>query len=916
MTNLLRQNVTSSPAVCSRRISFAPDGTEPEAQCTLGQVIGRTASRYPHQPAIVSSTFAPLTYGDLQRQLDDIRRQLRLGGFDRSARIGVLTPYGPEAVLAIVAVACCSIAVPLDPRLSPAEIKQRLDMLRLNALLVPQGGGSEARQAAEQSGVAIIEAVPVGHGQLGFNAAVQAADCAAIDAEPDPHAPAFILQTSGTTAQPKLIPFSHSNMLAAAARLRAWFDLTPGDRCLSVSPPFYSHGLKVTVLTPLLTGGSIAVPASNAVLALDEWFDVLRPTWYSAGPALHAAVLDKARSLVDAQTAHTLRFVVSGGAPLPSDVQDGLQRILGVPVLEHYGSSEAAQIAANQPPPGPNRPGTCGQSWPDTLAIVGQDGDPLPAGVRGEIMVRGPTVFSGYLDAPELNQAAFVDGWFRTGDIGSLDADGFLSLHGRLGEVINRGGEKIAPAEIESALLRHPAVAEAAAFAIFHPGLGEDVAAAIVPHPHAQTTTAELRQFLQGELASFKIPRRILILDQLPKGPTGKVQRRRLRESIDRAAGHQEAVTEPDLNKGPLDLEADLLTLWRKLLKAESLTMDDDFFASGGDSLLAMEMLLEVERRIGRPIPATILLGAETIRQFAAKIAIETGTPPTPVLQFNANGDRSALYFFNGSLVSGHTSMQRMVELLGPDYPIISIDPHGLHGEAIPPSIEKMAADRLPLILERQASGPFLLGGFCNGAMVAFEAARLLMAAGHRVDMVIMVDPPTVGARAAAQAILRPMKRLISPYGLRWTYQLMVRLEQFFNASTSKRVGQLYKRLSNPKKLHDAILNPYDTIPPGLWEPYSLAMAQYLPAPLEVPVTFYAADHDGRAWRALSSQVEVIQVPGGHGECLTIGAERLVAHLRQRMDAVADGLASSIEPHTSPISSHREQVGGPIRIRT
>ncbi|WFU22165.1 AMP-binding protein [Bradyrhizobium sp. CB1717] len=904
MTNLLREIAKSS-----EEITFVLDGTDPDAQCTLGQVIGRTASRFPQRTAIVSTRFAPLTYGDLQRRLDDIRGQLRVGGFDCRARIGVLMPCGPEAVLAILAVACCSTAVPLDPRLSPAEIDQRFGMLQLNALLVPQGSDTEARQAAERRGIAIIEAVPVGYGQLGLDVTVRAADSAAIDAEPAPHSPAFILQTSGTTAQPKLIPFSHSNMLAAAARLQAWFGLTHQDRCLSVSPPCYSHGLKVTVFTPLLTGGSIAVPGNNAIVALDEWLDLLSPTWYSAGPALHAAVLDKARK--DAHAAHTLRFVVSGGAPLPPDVLDGLQRILAVPVLEHYGSSEAAQIAANLPPPGANRPGTCGQPRPGTLAIAGEDGHFLTAGERGEIWIRGPTVFSGYLDAPELNQAAFVHGWFRTGDIGSLDEDGFLSLHGRLSEVINRGGEKIAPAEVESALLRHRAVAEAAAFAVRHPRLGEDVAAAIVSHPHTQTTTAELRQFLQGELASFKIPHRVLILDQLPKGPTGKVQRRRLRELIDRAADHQEAVTEPDLNRGPLGLEAELLSLWRKLLKADALTIDDDFFASGGDSLLAMEMLLEVERRIGRALPDTILFGAETIRQLALKIAIEPGTQPTPFLQFNASGDRPALYFFNGSLVSGHSSMQRMVELLGPDYPINSIDPHGLHGEAIPPSIEKMAADRLPLILERQASGPFLLGGFCNGAIVAFEAARLLMAAGHRVDRVVMVDPPTVSARAAAQAILRPMKRLVSPYSLRWTYQLMVRLEQFFNGSTSKRVSQLYTALTNPKKLHDAVFNPYDTVPRALWEPYSLAMAQYLPAPLEVPVTFYAADHDGRAWRALSSQLEVIQVPGGHGGCLTIGPERLVAHLRQTMDAVADGVSSTIELYTSPISTG--SIGDPMR---
>ncbi|GLR83686.1 hypothetical protein GCM10007857_03960 [Bradyrhizobium iriomotense] len=808
-------------------------------------------------------------------------------------------PNGPEAVLAIVAIACCSIVVPLDPRLSRAEIDQRLDMLRLDALLVPLGNASDAREAAERRGLAIIEAVPIGHGQLGLDITVPVSDSPAIDAEPDPRSPAFILQTSGTTAQPKLIPFSHSNMLAAAARLQAWFGLTQRDRCLSVSPPYYSHGLKVTVFTPLLTGGSIAIPANATILALDEWLDVLRPTWYSAGPTLHAAVLDKARSLESAQAAHTLRFVVSGGAPLSKDVQAGLQRVLGVPVLEHYGSSEAAQIAANLPPPGPNRQGTCGQPWPGTAAIIGEDGHPLPAGERGEIWICGPTVTSGYLDAPELNQAAFIDGWFRTGDIGSLDEDGFLSLHGRLSELINRGGEKIAPAEIECALLRHPAVAEAAAFAISHPRLGEDVAAAIIFRPGAQTTSAELRQFLRHELTSFKIPHRFLILDQLPKGVTGKLQRRRLRELLEQTSGHPVAMALPETNKGPLDLEAELLTLWRRLLKSEAVTVDDDFFASGGDSLLAMDMLLQIERLVGHSVPETILFGAETIRQLAPKIAMQAGTPASPLLPFHAHGHRPPLYFFNGDLVSGHACVRRIVELFGPDYPIISINPHGLGGEPIPPSIEAMAADRLPLILERQASGPFLLGGKCNGAMVAFEAARLLMAAGHKVDMVAMVDPPTVSARPASRAILRQMKPIVSPYLLRWTHELMAQLERFFNASTSEQVAKLYDVLSNPKKLNDAFFNPNHEIPPALWETYSLAMAQYFPAPLEVPVTFYAADHDGRAWRRLSPQLEVIKVPGGHGDCLTMGADLLVDHLRQRVDTLADRTTPSAKPEVA-----------------
>jgi oxalate---CoA ligase len=277
---------------------------------------------------------------------------------------------------------------------------------------------------------------------------------------------------------------------------------------------------------------------------------------------------------------------------------------------------------------------------------------------------------------------------------------------------------------------------------------------------------------------------------------------------------------------------------------------------------------------------------------------------PAEIFQFHARGDRPPLYFFNGDLISGHLSVRRMAELFGPDYPIISIDPHGLRGEPIPPSIEEMAADRLPLILERQASDPFLLGGKCNGAVVAFEAARLLMAAGHKVDMVAMVDPPTVNARPASRAIVRLMKPVVSPYRLRWTYELMFRLEAFFKASTSEKITKLLNRL-RLEKLHHGLSNPNIEIPPALWDAYLIAMAQYLPAPLEVPVSFYAASSDGRAWR-LSSQLEVIELPGGHSDSLASAAELLVDHLRQRIDLLADGAPRSMN-RTRPLTPAETQ---------
>ena len=312
-------------------------------------------------------------------------------------------------------------------------------------------------------------------------------------------------------------------MVAAAARLQAWFNLTPKDRCLSVSPPFYSHGLKVTIFTPLLTGGTIVFPNDAGKFDYDEWFSALKPSWYSAGPTLHRLIYDQIQFIAGASAGHSLRFVLSGGAPLPQNVLLGLKKLLSTSVIEHYGSSEAAQIAVNLPDPGPSRVGTCGIPWPNTLKIVGEDGVTAPRGEMGEILVGGPTLISGYLNANELNRTRFVDGWFKTGDIGSLDLDGFLTLHGRKDDVINRGAEKISPTEVDEALARHPAVAEAAAFAIpTDESLGEDIAAAVVLRPSATASTVELRKYLQDQLASFKIPRRILIMDHLPKGKTGE----------------------------------------------------------------------------------------------------------------------------------------------------------------------------------------------------------------------------------------------------------------------------------------------------------------------------------------------------------------------------------------------------------
>jgi acyl-CoA synthetase (AMP-forming)/AMP-acid ligase II len=659
------QRNRSKPLRTDRRATSSGEDDRAKEPTTIGSVIRTQAELRPEAPAIAGNEFAPLSYGELRQQIDEVRTCLRQAGLDREARIAVGIGNGAEAAWTIVSVACSAAAVPLDPKLTIAEVERCLLVLRPSAAIVLQNSGEAVRRVAEKHGIPIVEATPAQSGRLGLWFSVPRVGPACPLDDPDPDAPAFILHTSGTTGESNLVPFSHRNVLASAERVQTWFGLTPQDRSLNVSPVYYSHALTTTVLPPLLTGGSVAFPANPLSVELSEWFGTLRPTWYSAGPTIHLAVLEKAQLRPDARTMHSLRLASSAGARVPKDVQEGLQRVLGIPVLEHYGSSETAQISSNLPPPGPCKPGTCGTPWPDIIKIVGDDGRQVVAGEQGEILVRGPSVMLGYLNAPELNQLVFVDGWYRTGDIGSLDEQGFLSLHARKRELINRGAEKIAPLEIDHALMRHPAVEEASAYAVPHPRLGEDVAAAVVLRPGAKVTSDEMRTFLSEQLAAYKIPRRISFVEQLPKGVTGKVQRARLNEIVARGStdaspdaprfnfwqklkqlavfgtplcapmpgrpprqvSHSTPSTQrngstsnvPVLSEARL--QAELLLVWKKILKVEDLSIDDDFFSKGGNSLLAMDLHVEVQRLTAKPLPELFLAEASTVRALAKALS-------------------------------------------------------------------------------------------------------------------------------------------------------------------------------------------------------------------------------------------------------------------------------------------------------
>jgi acyl-CoA synthetase (AMP-forming)/AMP-acid ligase II len=338
--------------------------------------------------------------------------------------------------------------------------------------------------------------------------------------------PALLLHTSGTTSRPKLVPLLQRNLLASAESIGRTLALTRDDVCLNIMPLFHIHGLMAATLASLAAGASVSCTPGFNALKFFAWLDEVRPTWYTAVPTMHQAILARAERHRDMLARGRLRLIRSSSASLPAPVMMEMEKTYGVPVIESYGMTEAShQMASNPLPPRARKPGSVGLAAGPEVAILDEDWKELPRGQVGEVSIRGPNVTPGYEANPEANAKSFRDGWFRTGDQGVLDEEGYLRLTGRLKEQINRGGEKFSPLEVDDVLSSHPAVAQALTFAMPHDKLGEEVAAAVVLREGATATERELRQFCASRLAEFKVPRKVVLLTEIPKGATGKLQR-------------------------------------------------------------------------------------------------------------------------------------------------------------------------------------------------------------------------------------------------------------------------------------------------------------------------------------------------------------------------------------------------------
>ena len=479
--------------------------------------------------AIAAPGRPSLSYGGLQALVERTVASLNRIGIGRGDRVAIVLPNGPEMATAFIAVAAGATSAPLNPAYRADEFEFYLGDLNARALLILRGFDSPARAVAARRGVPIIELVPTEGGAAGdftIDAQGQAAAAPAHGGLATAEDVALVLHTSGTTSRPKLVPLRQRNVAASAHHIRQTLALERNDVCLNIMPLFHIHGLIAAVLSSLAGSASVSCTPGFNALKFFGWFDEVKPSWYTAVPTMHQAILSRADRNKDEIARGRLRLVRSSSASLPPQVMAALEATFGAPVIEAYGMTEAShQMASNPLPPRKRFAGSVGVAAGPEIAIMTDDGALLPSGALGEIVIRGPNVTDGYEANPEANAKAFTAGWFRTGDQGYLDEDGYLRLTGRLKELINRGGEKISPLEVDTVLMDHPAVGQVATFALKHDKLGEEVAAAVVLREGMSVDERTLREFVAERLADFKVPRKILFMAEIPKGPTGKLQR-------------------------------------------------------------------------------------------------------------------------------------------------------------------------------------------------------------------------------------------------------------------------------------------------------------------------------------------------------------------------------------------------------
>ena len=488
---------------------------------TLVDVLGAPGDR--RTAIILPEVGLRISYDSLRQQVLDMADALAFAGIQRGQRVAMALPNGLPAIVCFLAASIAGTAAPLNPAYPYEEFVFFLEDTGAHVLLLPPTGGEVACAAATDRGIPVmrVEVTPDGVVRL------QDAPRDRPAPGPTPDDVALILHTSGSTGRPKRVPLRQKNLMISAHNIARCYGLRRSDISLCIMPLFHIHGIVASTLAPLSSGGTVVAPTKFNPLNFWRTVREYGVTWYSAVPTMHQMLLARVRKGHHQPGDHaSLRFIRSASAPLAPEVIHEMEQHFGVPFVEAYGMTEAShQMSSNPLPPRKRKPGSVGCPTGIRISIMDAGGKHLGKEEKGEVVIQGPSIFDGYENNAQANSTSFREGWFRTGDQGYLDKDGYLHLTGRIKDLIIRGGENIAPREVDEVLMKHAAVAEAVTFAVPHPTLGEEVAAAVVLHEPHSVHESQLLKFCREKLAEYKCPKKIYIVKSIPLTATGKVRR-------------------------------------------------------------------------------------------------------------------------------------------------------------------------------------------------------------------------------------------------------------------------------------------------------------------------------------------------------------------------------------------------------